>query len=149
MEHQPDEIHPDRYGKSCYWRDPGPRPRCPDCGGSGSILLLVSKRPCDRCGGTGFIERPEPVYSLEVDVTPVAAEAAAEVRIDLPPVTEWPPPILSTYTYEADVPVPVGENRLTCKDGQWWEEQFVLADGHWQLVSRAPTTPPPGLWPRQ
>jgi hypothetical protein len=142
MEHQPDEIHPNWYGKSCYWHDPGPRPRCPDCGGSGSIVLLVTQRPCDRCGGTGVIERPAPVAPYEYNATSAATD---EVAKELP----LPPPILSTYTYENDVPFPVGEKRLTCKDGQWWEEQFVVADGHLQLVSRAPTTPPPWLKPTQ
>jgi hypothetical protein len=27
--------------------------QCPDCGGAGTILLLTSRRPCQRCGGTG------------------------------------------------------------------------------------------------
>jgi len=32
---------------------PPPGGKCPDCGGSGKIALLVSARPCRRCGGTG------------------------------------------------------------------------------------------------
>jgi DnaJ-class molecular chaperone len=28
---------------------------CPDCSGSGSILLLRSHRPCQRCSGMGFL----------------------------------------------------------------------------------------------
>jgi hypothetical protein len=71
------------------------------------------------------------------------------VRFDPPPEAEWPPPILSTYFYENNVPVPVGEKRLSCKGGQWWEEQYAVADGHLQLVSRAPTAPPAGAWPKQ
>ena len=27
--------------------------RCPDCNGTGRIVLLTSVRPCERCGGTG------------------------------------------------------------------------------------------------
>jgi len=37
---------------------------CPECRGSGVIALLVSSRPCTRCGGLGRIETaakaPEP-----------------------------------------------------------------------------------------
>lgn len=159
-----DDLHSKLLGKSCIWHDPGPRPRCPDCDGSGSIVLLVTKRPCVRCGGTGFIERPAPVAPHEYNSASVAAEEAAKehaeplpaaefpppARAESPaPATELPPPILSTYFYEKDTPFPVGEKRLSCEDGQWWEEQFVMVDGDWQLVSRAPIAPPPGMGPRQ
>jgi hypothetical protein len=33
----------------------GPAVGCPDCHGSGSVLLLISRRPCERCCGTGRI----------------------------------------------------------------------------------------------
>ena len=29
---------------------------CPACTGTGQFVLLTSIRPCDRCGGTGWIE---------------------------------------------------------------------------------------------
>jgi len=32
-----------------------PTVRCPDCGGSGSVLLLISTRPCERCGDEGKV----------------------------------------------------------------------------------------------
>jgi hypothetical protein len=33
---------------------PGDLPaHCPDCKGVGTVLLLTSRRPCKRCGGTG------------------------------------------------------------------------------------------------
>jgi hypothetical protein len=31
------------------------RRSCPECGGSGRVLLLTSRRACGRCGGTGGI----------------------------------------------------------------------------------------------
>ena len=29
--------------------------RCPDCKGEGAVMLLVSKKPCVTCGGTGSV----------------------------------------------------------------------------------------------
>jgi len=30
-----------------------PSRRCPDCNGTGSLLLLITTRPCKKCGGSG------------------------------------------------------------------------------------------------
>lgn len=36
---------------------PGDPPaRCPDCKGTGVILLLTSRRSCERCGGSGSVK---------------------------------------------------------------------------------------------
>ena len=29
--------------------------KCPDCRGKGEVVLLVSRKPCLRCGGTGWV----------------------------------------------------------------------------------------------
>ncbi len=34
----------------------GPAARCPDCRGSGRIVLLTSSRACGRCGGAGRLD---------------------------------------------------------------------------------------------
>ena len=41
---------------------------CPDCGGAGSVVLLVTRRTCERCGGAGRLYPPPPqdgfMYSI-------------------------------------------------------------------------------------
>ncbi len=29
--------------------------RCGDCGGDGEVVLLITRRTCDACGGTGLV----------------------------------------------------------------------------------------------
>jgi hypothetical protein len=31
------------------------RVKCPDCGGSGQVVLLTTRHPCQRCAGSGTI----------------------------------------------------------------------------------------------
>jgi hypothetical protein len=32
---------------------PTPASPCPDCHGTGRVMLLIRSRPCEKCGGTG------------------------------------------------------------------------------------------------
>jgi hypothetical protein len=111
--------------------------RCPDCGGSGSILLLITTRRCARCGGTGVI-RPAPAG-------PVAEPTGYVLPADAgphPSGVELPPPIYSYFVYENDVLA--SEEQLLFEDGQWWQERRVMADGKLRLVTRAPAAPTQG-----
>jgi RecJ-like exonuclease len=31
------------------------RVKCPDCGGSGQVVLLTTRHPCQRCAGSGQV----------------------------------------------------------------------------------------------
>ncbi|HEY2584320.1 MAG TPA: hypothetical protein VGI81_00995 [Tepidisphaeraceae bacterium] len=109
--------------------------RCPDCRGRGSVLLLITTRPCARCGGTGVV-RPAPAE-------PVAEPTCYVLPADpAPPEAELPPVIYSYYVRENDLPV--SEDRLLFEAGQWWNERYVVTDGPWRLVSRTPAPPPRG-----
>ena len=43
---------PETYGGPVYRR-------CGDCGGAGRVTLLVTRRPCLACGGTGIVAAPD------------------------------------------------------------------------------------------
>jgi YD repeat-containing protein len=50
----------------------GPSAPCPDCYGSGRIVLLTSSRLCRRCGGAGQVDaaggKPEPTAQDQDEV---------------------------------------------------------------------------------
>jgi RecJ-like exonuclease len=56
---------------------------CPECHGSGRIVLLISSRPCTRCGGRGWIEpaakAPEPEIECESYSYDAATGAVVQV----------------------------------------------------------------------
>jgi hypothetical protein len=144
-----DHEEPEAFGYDGGQGDPRPAgpaaagpARCPDCGGNGSVLLLITTRPCARCGGTGVV-RPAPAG-------PVAEPAGYVLPADAdppPPGVELPPPICSYFVYENDVLA--SEDRLLFEEGQWWQERRVMADGELRLVSRAPASPPPQGWAKE
>ena len=42
-----------------YGNEAGPpaaAARCPDCRGTGTVVLLTSRSTCSRCGGAGYVE---------------------------------------------------------------------------------------------
>ena len=135
-EFERDREEPEAFVYNGWRREPLPAEpaaatpaRCPDCGGRGSILLLITTRPCTRCGGSGRIE---PVAPKDVHSYTYTPDAPAPADAELPARIMY-----SWYTYENDVLV--AEERLDCAaDGQWWRERYAFVDGEWQLVSRAP-----------
>ena len=46
------------FGEECEARSApaskSPGTACPDCRGAGTVVLLTSRSPCKRCGGTGY-----------------------------------------------------------------------------------------------
>jgi DnaJ-class molecular chaperone len=63
-----DPVEGDGGTYTIDWPDAGPvqGTRCPECGGSGAIVLLVTKRPCTACGGTGVVAA-KPITSYQFD----------------------------------------------------------------------------------
>ena len=44
--------------------------KCPDCNGSGVILLLITARPYTACGGTGVIAQSIASYAFDPSANP-------------------------------------------------------------------------------
>ncbi len=49
-------TEPESFPASPETAPTGPADRCPDCRGSGRIVLLTSSRACGRCGGAGRLD---------------------------------------------------------------------------------------------
>jgi hypothetical protein len=79
---------------------PGPRHNvvpphpCPECGGSGRVVLLTSSRPCSRCGG-----------EAASDAAGKAEAGMPGLRVRLrdergrPTIAEWPDGQVAAYSY--------------------------------------------------
>jgi len=62
---KPEDRETSRYTIECPDSAASDGGKCPDCNGSGVILLLITTRPCTACGGTGVIAHS--IASFEFD----------------------------------------------------------------------------------
>src|SRR5580692_3575004 len=74
---------------------PAPAAACPNCGGSGRIVLLISSRACVRCGGTGRAgagsTKPEARNSKEIQNTKTEPKSQTGRRPGADPIRQSGP----------------------------------------------------------
>src|SRR5579859_2500408 len=85
--------------------EPAPAAPCPDCRGSGRVVLLVSTRPCAGCGGSGRLDaaagatpeadNPGPRLAAPCGLSDAAVRATPERTIEGPDGE-----VVRTYTFD-------------------------------------------------
>jgi YD repeat-containing protein len=116
---------------------------CPDCRGSGRIVLLTSSRACARCGGSGRLDAAAGTRQGSGD--PNSQRPAARAHLDAAagrtpkrPVEESDREVIRTFTYDVDGRLTsVTDARQPCRgevtvwrygrDGgrEWWKIRAV------------------------
>ena len=98
------ECQPENNEHANRGKEPSPTPAslssCPDCGGTGRVMLLTSSRLCLRCGSTGLIGPSRVVTATDAVLCVSDYDAQGRIRqrmqIDLSPVK----PVVFEYSVD-------------------------------------------------